>query len=126
MAPKVKFEENLPSGEKITVIIEGQKISKERIVQIMEMIKLLGGFSEENNIKSIKDIIWSSIVDLFGDGTWFSLKDIHSLLSKRLDIKITSLATYLHRFVKEGKLEKDGSRPHTRYRVRKVEKSLYE
>ena len=86
------------------------------------MIKLLGGFTGENNIKSIKEIVWNFIIENFSDGTWFSLKDIYNILNKKTDIKLTSLATYLHRFVNEGKLEKKGSRPYTRYRVVKAVK----
>jgi hypothetical protein len=41
MAPRIKIEDTTGSGEKITLTIEGSEISEERVVQVLQMLRLL-------------------------------------------------------------------------------------
>ena len=41
MVPKIKIEDTTGSGEKITLTIEGSEISEERVVQVLQMLRLL-------------------------------------------------------------------------------------
>ena len=126
MAPRVKIEDVLPSGEKISIVIEGSNLSKKRVIQVLDMLNLLAGnieldnnkFSDENG--SIQDHIWKIIVENFGDGTWFSLRDIYNIASRKLSLPITSFSAYLTRLVNKGLLIKRGTRPGIRYRIAKL------
>ena len=120
MAPKIKIEDILPSGEKISIVLESPNLSEKRVTQILEMIKLMGAGKEEitEENRSLKNTLWRIILDNFGDGTWFSIRDLYNVARKELpEIKVTSISTYIIRFVNEGKLRKRGTRPNTRYRV---------
>ncbi|MEM0042474.1 MAG: hypothetical protein QXP94_02735 [Thermofilaceae archaeon] len=124
MAPKVKIEETLPSGERITITLEGKEVSKTRVLQIMEMLSIMsgGGVSEEaadEESVSMKERVWRIILERFGDGAWFTLRELHSILAEEEpEMKITTLASYLAKFVSEGRLMKKGQKPSTLYRVR--------
>jgi hypothetical protein len=125
MAPKIKIEDTTGSGEKITLTIEGSEISEERVVQVLQMLRLLkssgGGVVEEG--ESIKERIWRVIVENFGDGTWFSIRDLHNVASREMpDLKVTAVSTYVSRLVGEGRLVKRGSKPNTRYRVQSLKR----
>jgi len=43
MAPKVRIEETLPTGEKVTITLEGPQVSKTRVLQVLDMLALMGG-----------------------------------------------------------------------------------
>jgi hypothetical protein len=123
MAPKIKIEDTTGSGEKITLTIEGSEISEQRLLQVLQMLRLLkssgGGVVEEG--ESMKERIWRVIVENFGDGTWFSIRDLYNVASREMpDLKVTAVSTYVSRLVGEGRLVKRGSKPNTRYRVQSV------
>ncbi len=123
MAPKIKIEDTLDSGEKISIILEGGELDEEKIIQVIQMIKAIK-YSSKPHIEttaksSLKDRLWASIIENFGDGTWFSIKDLYNVAKKEIEgLKITSVSTYVTRFVAEGRLVKKGSKPNTRYRVK--------
>lgn len=123
MAPKVRIEETLPTGEKVTITLEGSQVSRARVMQILDMLELMGGGQrgepEESGRESLKERVWDFIVERYGDGEWFSLKELHRALSEEMpEIRVTTLASYLARFVSEGRLVKKGRKPSTLYRVR--------
>lgn len=125
MAPKIRIEETLPSGEKITITLEGPQVSKARVLQVLEMLSLMGGgqYDEGGSEReeSLKERIWNVILERYGDGEWFSLKELHrALLEEMPELRISTLAAYLARFVNEGRLVKKGKKPSTLYRVRSV------
>lgn len=122
MPPRIKIEDVLPSGERITVTLEGRELDPRRVLQVLEMVKLMGGDVSEGgaSAKTLKEELWEVILENFGDGTWFSVRDLYNIASRKLSIKLTSVSTYLTRFVEEGRLIKRGSRPRTRYRVRAI------
>lgn len=121
MAPKVRIEDTLPTGERIVITIEGPELSEKKVLQAMELLKIMTAAerSEENGKVSLKEEIWRVIEENFGDGAWFTLKELYALIRTKLgDVKVTLLGSYLTRFVSEGRLVKRGARPRTRYRVR--------
>lgn len=122
MAPKVRIEETLPTGEKVTITLEGAQVSKTRVLQVLDMLALMGGgqhAEEDGERESLKEKIWNLIVDRYGDGSWFSLKELHrALLDEIPELRVTTVAAYLARFVGEGRLVKRGRKPSTLYRVR--------
>ena len=125
MSPKIKIEDYLQSGEKISIVLEGNEISKDKVLQVIDMLKIIGGKVNEESkgdrkIKSNKEEIWNIIQEFFGDGTWFSIKDLHNISRDKLNLKITSISTYVSRLVNEGKLVKRGRKPYTRYKVRVI------
>ena len=126
MAPRIKIEDVLPSGEKITVTLEGPEISKTRVLQLLDLLKIMGGEVDDGRgTSSLKERIWRVIEEYFGSGEWFSIRELHRvLLEFEPGIKVTTVATYLGRFVSEGRLVKTGRRPSTRYRVRMAVKRL--
>jgi len=70
---------------------------------------------------TLKEKIWRVIAENFGDGTWFSLRDLYNVAAKQIPgLKITTVSTYVSRLVGEGRLVKKGAKPNTRYRVRSV------
>lgn len=123
MAPRIKIEDSLPSGEKISLMIEGGDLDEAKILQILSMLKSLKASSEVGAEQvaesSLKERIWRIIVENFGDGTWFSLRDLHNIAVREIpDLKITAVSTYVTRLVSEGRLLKRGTKPNTRYRVK--------
>jgi len=123
MAPKIKIEDTLSSGEKISLTIEGGEIDEQKILQILSMLKSLKetqeGAIEQPEEASLKQRLWGLIVENFGDGTWFSLRDLYNLAVREIpDLRITSVSTYVTRLVHEGKLLKRGTKPNTRYRIK--------
>ncbi|MGB9786681.1 MAG: hypothetical protein ACPLRJ_05360 [Infirmifilum uzonense] len=125
MAPKIKIEDTLPSGEKVTLSIEGGELDEAKILQLVSALKSLKETSliasPDPGEESLKDKIWRIIVENFGDGTWFSLKDVYNLASRQIpDLKITAVSTYVTRLVSEGRLVKRGTKPNTRYRIKSL------
>lgn len=126
MAPKVRIEEVLPSGEKITITLEGSEVSKTRVLQVLEMLSIMGGgevadegVEEGEEGASLKERVWRIIVERFGDGTWFTLRELYGILvDEEPELKLTTLASYLAKFVSEGRLLKKGQKPSTLYRVK--------
>ncbi|RLF06761.1 MAG: hypothetical protein DRK00_00565 [Thermoprotei archaeon] len=119
MAPRIKIEDTLPSGEKITITLEGPEISKTRVLQILDLLKIMSGDVGEVEQSTLKERIWSVIKERFGGGEWFTIRDVHrAVLEFEPGIRISTVATYVTRFVAEGRLIKRGRRPATKYRVR--------
>jgi len=121
MPPRIKIEDYLDDGEKISIVLEGD-VDERRVVQVLQMLKLMkGSEGGERRSGSLRSLIWRVIVENFGDGTWFSLKDLYNLARREEPgLRLTSVSTYVSRFVSEGRLVKKGRRPNTRYRVKVV------
>jgi hypothetical protein len=126
MAPRIKVEDTLPSGERVSISIEGSEISEERVLYLLRTLRELRVASaleveEEPRDGTLKERIWRIIAENFGDGTWFSLRDLYNVAAKQIPgLKITTVSTYVSRLVAEGRLAKKGSKPNTRYRVKGV------
>lgn len=122
MAPKVKIEDVLPSGEKISIVLEGPRVSKTRILQVLDMVDLMGGGAATNDERqSLKDKVWEIVLEKFGNDEWFTLKDAYRIIQNyEPEIELTTVASYLARLVNEGRLLKKGHKPATMYRIRGV------
>jgi len=128
MAPRIKVEDTLPSGERVSISIEGADISEEKVAYLLRTLREMRMASalevekeEASGDATLKERIWRVIVENFGDGTWFSLRDLYNVAVKRIPgLKITTVSTYVSRLVSEGMLIKKGAKPNTRYRVRSV------
>lgn len=123
--PKIRIEDTLPSGERVSLSIEGPEVSEEKVLHFLrvlrEMREVGGAQDSYEEPVSLKDRIWRIIVENFGDGTWFSLKDLYNVAVKEIpELKITAVSTYISRLVGENKLVKRGHKPNTRYRVRVI------
>lgn len=126
MAPKIKIEDVLPTGERITITLEGSKVSRTKVLQVLDLLSIMGGtdvgessVNDDDEVVNMKDRVWNAILELYGDGTWFTLKELFNALADREpELKLTTLASYLAKFVAEGRLAKKGQKPSTMYRVR--------
>ena len=126
MAPRIKIEDVLPTGEKITITLEGNKLSRTKVLQILDLLSIMGGTDvnesdavEGDETVNMKDRVWNTILELYGDGSWFTLKELFGVLAEREpNLKLTTLASYLAKFVAEGRLVKRGQKPSTMYRIR--------
>jgi len=91
MAPRIKVEDTLPSGERVSISIEGMDISEERVLYLLRTLRELRVSSalevEEDKVSeevTLKEKVWRVIIENFGDGTWFSLRDLHNVASKQI------------------------------------------
>ena len=124
---RIKIEDRLPSGERISITIEGSDVSKQRVLQVLEMLRLISGkvssdydYESLRDSSQLKDIIWDAILMHFGNGNWFTSRDLQVVLKRYygIDVKLSSLATYLLRFYQNGYLDRKGSRAGRIYKVR--------
>jgi len=121
MAPRIKIEDILPSGEKISITLEGGEISRERILQVLDLLNLMAGSETSRRAKSLKENIWNVLLDNFGEGEWFTVNEAYAAVRQVLkDVAVTAVSSYISRFLKEGRLEKTGRKPHTRYRIKRA------
>ncbi len=125
---KIRIEDRLSSGERICVSLEGDVLDERKLVQIVELLRILSGrelssamMEEPSNTAkvSLKEIIWDAIVERFGEGRWFTSKELRSVLVKEYGVqaKLSTVSTYLHRLFTSGYLERGGSRALRRYRL---------
>jgi len=119
--PKVKIEDILPSGEKISIVIEGSEIRRERILQVLDLFNLLSKTEVMKEPKTLKESIWEILLDNFGGGEWFTINEAYAAVRQALrDVSVTAVSSYISRFLKEGRLEKAGRKPRTRYRIKRA------
>ncbi len=123
MSPKIKIEENLPTGGKITITLEDSDISEEKVIQILNFIKSLTRSSyEEDRVRyegKLTDIIWEIIFTKFGNGKWFTSKELYkALLEEGIEVDQRTISTYLLRFYRRGMLDRIGPRSNMRYKIK--------
>ncbi|RLE64207.1 MAG: hypothetical protein DRJ47_08190 [Thermoprotei archaeon] len=118
---KIKIEDVLPSGEKITITLEGREVDGKRVAQILDMLKILSGSAgpKEDERISLSDLIWDVIQEYYGNGAWFTCRSVYEILRQEygLDLKISSVATYLLRFYRRGMLDRQGKGYGIKYRI---------
>ncbi|HDI74462.1 MAG: hypothetical protein DRJ52_06580 [Thermoprotei archaeon] len=130
--PKIRIEETLPSGEKVVITLEGRDISERRVLQVLELLKIMSSGSEGGSsldLRSgkgrLKELIWDAILENFGSGVWFSSRDLCEVLRRAgVNVGLNTVATYLLRFYKSGLLDRAGGKFDMRYRVRNLEITL--
>ncbi len=119
--PKVKIEDILPSGEKISVIIEGSEVSRERILQVLDLFNILSRTDTVREPRTLKEKIWEILVNNFSGGEWFTINEAYAAVRQSLrDVNVTAVSSYISRFLREGRLEKTGRKPRTRYRIKRA------
>jgi len=122
MPPKVKIEENLPDGNKITVVLEGPNVSSEQVIQFLDFIKYLSRRYKPTRPKpegKLGDIIWEVIFNRFGEGTLFSSRDLFEALREEgIDVDHRAVATYLLRFYRRGMLDRFRDGPRMKYKIK--------
>jgi len=123
---KVKIEDILPSGERISITLEGREVNKKRVLQVLELLKIMGGEREERE-EGLGEAIWRVILQDYGDGSWFSSRDLLRSLERELgpEVKLNTVATYLLRFYRRGLLERDRRGGYgLKYRLREYKTAL--
>ncbi len=119
--PKVKIEDILPSGEKISVVIEGSEVSRERILQVLDLFNILSRTDTVREPRTLKEKIWEILVNNFSSGEWFTINEAYAAVRQSLrDVNVTAVSSYISRFLREGRLEKTGRKPRTRYRIKRA------
>jgi predicted transcriptional regulator len=112
---KIKIELEDDAGSKYNLSLEGN-FSKEKILQIIELMELVRSDSvdkitnsskENNSILSVGSKIWNIIEQSFYYNT-FTSSDIVNIYNKKYNetIKLSIISTYLARYVKKGKLKR--------------------
>jgi len=108
---KVKIEDTLPTGEKISITLEGSEISESRILQVLEMLKIMTGNREKSEDGSrLAEVLWNVILERFSDGRPFTSRDLLKAAFEELgiDLKLSTISTYLLRFYRKGLLRRMG------------------
>ncbi|HEX2408594.1 MAG TPA: hypothetical protein VHJ38_15430 [Nitrososphaeraceae archaeon] len=112
---KIKIELEDDTGGKYNLSLEGN-FSKEKILQIIELMELVRSDSvdkitnsskENNSILSVDSKIWNIIEQSFYYNT-FTSSDIVNIYNKKYNetIKLSIISTYLARYVTKGKLKR--------------------
>ena len=112
---KIKIELEDDTGGKYNLSLEGN-FSKEKILQIIELMELVRSDSvdkitnsskENNSIISVDSKIWNIIEQSFYYNT-FTSSDIVNIYNKKYNetIKLSIISTYLARYVTKGKLKR--------------------
>ena len=131
---KIKIEEKFSTGEKVSIIIEGSRIDRGKLNALLSMIEafssnsIMKEFSSQGrrisrNGKdlgfSLLDVIIDAIECYFGDGRWFTTRELYEVLKSRygIDVKTSTLSTYLLRLSDRGVLERGGSKALRVYRL---------
>ena len=110
-------------GNRYVISFNGH-ITRNKVIHLFDLIELLGGIPEQNNVlkpsyKSKFDKVYL-IVEKHFPIVWFSSKDIKSIYEKEFKepIKLSTISTYLSRMVYRGLLLKSGSRNNRCYRIK--------
>ncbi|HID91109.1 TPA: hypothetical protein EYP44_04015 [Candidatus Bathyarchaeota archaeon] len=99
---------------KLTVTFEGA-VTKEKVIQLLDLVDLMGGISRANveegmSAKTKFSRVFGVIKENFSFG-WFSSKDVKIAYQDEYgeDIKLSTVATYLSRLSSMGLLLKRGA-----------------
>jgi len=121
---KVKVNINDEEGNKITISFEG-KITRNKVLQVLDFVELLGGGSTSNEEKTSSDSskfdkIQNVIERKFPIG-WFASQEVMIVYEDLLNepIGLSTVSTYLSRLVDRGVLTKSGSAAERRYKLKR-------
>jgi len=124
MAPRIKIEDRMPDGSKISITLESRRISEAHLRKIIEFLNSLSSRKEETSREhgdTLSDIIWETIYAKFGPNTSFTSRELRDVLAEEgynVDLRVVS--TYLLRFYRRGLLERSGRKFDMRYRIAPV------
>lgn len=120
---KLRFEAEDESGVKMTITLEGA-ISREKILQILDLVELMGGlsvsskhsktFEGSTKLEKIKKLI----IERLPVG-WFSSRDVQAEYEELYGepIRLSTVSTYLQRLHNSGFLLRSGSRAMRTYKL---------
>lgn len=120
---KLRFEAEDESGVRLTITLEGA-ISKEKILQVLDLVELMGGLSANSKrpgalegstkLERIKKLI----VERLPVG-WFSSRDVQAEYEELYgeSIRLSTVSTYLQRLHNSGFLLRSGSRAMRTYKL---------
>jgi len=127
MKRKVKIEVENADGVKIK--IEVPEYDPDKIYAYLRALEMADGYKDFHEIhlsndegsQLVIDKVFNLIKQEFGLGL-FSLNDIYKAYTIKYgeDISKSTLATYLSRFVSEGRLERIGRRGRYSYRIKDI------
>ena len=119
---RIKLEMTTDEGEKLTLILEGSRISRERLLQLADLIELYGGDERgeeyigrpSNKLGKIVQVIQKHF-----PFTGFTTRDVAEAykLEYREPIPLSTVSTYLSRLADRGLLERIAIGNIARYRV---------
>lgn len=119
---RVRLDVNDDDGNKIAISLEGN-LSKEKILQLLDLIDLLGGPQADNakvedsnlsKLEKIQNVLWRK----FPIG-WFTSQEVMVAYEDAFDepIGLSTVSTYLSRLTGKGILMKTGSAARRRYKL---------
>lgn len=121
---KVKININDEEGNKITISFEG-KITRNKVLQVLDFVELLGGGSTSNEERNISDFskfekIRNVIERKLPIGS-FTSQEVMMVYEDLLNepIGLSTVSTYLSRLVDKGVLARSGSAAGRKYKLRR-------
>jgi hypothetical protein len=124
---KLKVEIFDAEGNRYTVSCEG-KISRDRILRLLDLAELLGGSVEDNKEwrstsgdYSKFDKMCALVKQVFPFG-WFSSKDAKKVCGQELGehLSLSTVSTYLSRMADRGFLMRKGPLNNRRYKILRI------
>lgn len=119
---KLKLELNSGDGNKISVIISGH-FNKDKILQLLDFIDLIDGDYINTDDKTLSELSKIEKLQLiikrkFPIG-WFTSQELMIAYEDILNepIGLSTVSTYLHRFVEKNILIRSGSFTERKYRL---------
>jgi hypothetical protein len=121
---KLRVEIFDAEGNRYTVSCEG-RVSRERILHLLDLVELLGGSAEDNSElrrqsrdSSKFDNVCSLVKQRF-PFEWFSSKDARKLCEQEFDepFSLSTVSTYLARMADRGFLSRKGPSNSRKYKV---------
>ncbi len=129
MASKLRFQASDTQGNRFTITFEGN-VSREKILQVLDLMELLGGISSKNTVQEDSGSLDEStklervralLTKKFPIG-WFSSKDVQSVYEEVYNepLVLSTVSTYLQRLSGDNFLLKSGSRALRRYKINRL------
>ena len=119
---KIRFEMTNEDGDKIVLIFEG-RISREKLMQVADLMELYGGLSEfdrqEHYFEGSKLAKLARVISKYFPVTYFTSREaVEAYISEyREPISLSTTSTYLARLSERGFLERRRFGGVIRYRV---------
>ena len=125
--PRSRFKVEIrgEGGERIAITVDG-RLSRDRVVQVLDFVDLIGRSSEENNREADGEMTKFDklrfVLNRKFPMGWFTSQDAMIAYEDVFNepLGLSTVSTYLARFVEQGALVRAGSSAMRRYRKRKT------